>query len=813
MKKKVLIFILCTFFIGGGVLIAFFITKSLKKDVEPEINEQTQVISYINILNGRLLKDSSYFDCGCISFDNRDDELKDDELDVSFITYKKPMFGYIFIEEVFIDKPKITSFKESLIYDKSTKNQKQITSYEFYFEDSEVSGTRYISNYSYHEANNGIDDYTIKYDVLYDEKFVKNNGVINNIVNVKDFYDATLKEENKEYDWTTSIQRACESVNQTGGILYFPYDTYWVSATKDLPDVLYLKSEYEIIVDFCHSKLRLNANNLGRHRMVLLDRCDKVTVKNGVLQGDRMIHDYSDPGFGQFRETHEGGYGINVKATRVADIYNMEIYDFTGDGVCFSNTYGMEKNEENQYVYVGKPTSVNIDKCTIHHCRRQGVSVIDCKGFKITDSEIYSIGQFSWAYEKDCLNDNLKENVVKGTAPSAGIDFEPDRYTFLVENAVVDNCYIHNTDNFAMVNTTVPNEIKEQGYLTTTPNLIIKNTLASSNPNLSGENINENGIFRQAVVEKCTFVYDKLASWSGYNENGDLKQNGAFGLTRIKFNNSRIIKTYKGHISIWSEGCEFNNCIINQNKNTLDYTVGVSNGLICFSNTKLINNTFNDFIGTGKNTVYYNDHGVVFLTNEGHGVTLADGSYGNVFNNSSIYLRRGLKVCNNNLDNSIVTFNKCKLYAYPSETEAVSFKNIIFKDCDTGANGGAQLVFENCRLINSGAFYHYNRKFINCYIELEEMNEQINYHDQNGNAYGSTLFGGHTLGDSKSAYLYGTTIVVNGNISHSDYGIQAFRNAYFYDNCVIVLDVKYESKKFVFKEQEDRSVEVKYKND
>ncbi len=808
MKKRIIVALVCVIF--AVVCFSLVAYKIISKDKKPEVNEQTQVVEYINDLNDKLAKNSAYLDYGCISFDNRDNKLTENELDVSVITYKKPILGYIFVEDVFANGTELTDFSESLIYANQSKTKKQITNYVFYFEDSEVSGTRYVSDYSYHEQSNGESAYNISYEVKYDKKFIKNGDYLNKFINVKDYYDDSLKEEGKEYDWTSSIQKACEDINKTGGVLYFPYDTYRVSVSKDLPDVLLLTSEYEIVVDFCNSKLVLDSNNLGQYRMVMVKKCDAVTIKNGTLQGDRMTHNYSDPGFGQFRTTHEGGFGVNVRSAKLTSIYNMEIYDFTGDAVCLSNTYGMEKNEEGQYVYVGNPTSVSIDKCLLHHCRRQGVSVLDCKSFYIKDTEIYSIGQFSWAYENDCVSSDLRDVVIKGTAPSAGIDFEPDRYTFLVENAVVDNCYIHNTDNFAMVNTTVPDEIKEQGYLTTTPNLIIKNTLASSNPNLSGENINEDGVFRQAVIENSTFVYDKLLSWSGYDEDGNLKQNGAFGITRLKFNNSKIIKTYKGHISIWVEDSEFNNCLFEHNKNTLDETIGFQNGLISFSKTKLVGNTFNNFIGTGKNTTYYSDHGILFFTNESHGITLAEGSTGNVFNNTSVFLRRGLTISNNSLDDTITTFNNCQVYAYPSSTEAAYFKNIIFRNCETSANTGAQLVFENCKLINSGAFHHYDRKFINCYIRFEDLNELINYNDDNGNSYGSTPFGGHTLGDSKSPYLYNTTIVVNNDISHSSYDIRAFRNAYYYDNCLIIINEKYKSKNVVLKEHEDRSIEIKY---
>lgn len=806
-KKKLLISLCIVLAITVSSCVGFLVFTLVKKS---KTTEQTQVTQLINKLNKKLAKDSTYLDYGFISFDNRDNINSKDELDVSSLTYKKPILGYIFVDYVAINNPKLIHFSESLIYTKSTERKKQITNYVFYFEDSEVSGTRYYSNYTYNESNNGIENYNITYDIKYDEKFIKNANYLNNIINVKDYYDESLKKDGKEYDWTVPIKKACDDLNKFGGLLYFPCDTYHVNVTKDAPVVLNLESEHNIIVDFCNSKLVLENNNLGQYQMILLKNCENVTIKNGTLQGDRMLHDYSDPGFGQFRTTHEGGAGIYARATDNATIYNMEIYDFTGDAVCLSNTSGMEKNNERKYVYVGKPTTINIDKCVLHHCRRQGVSVLDCKSFNITNTEIYSIGQFSWAYEEDCTSDELKDTVVKGTAPSAGIDFEPDRYTFLVENALVENCYIHNTDNFAMVNTTVAQELKDKGYLTTTPNLIIRNTLASSNPCLAGENINEGEVFRQAIIDNSTFVYDRLLSWSGYDENGNLKQNGAVGFNRVKFVNSKIIKTHLGDISIWTEDCEFVNCLFEQNKNTIDSTVGVRNGLVSFARAKLVNNTFNNLVGDSQNGPYYYNHGVVFMTSSENGGGIADGSTGNIFNNSSVFFRLSVNIFNNEEDKDKIHFNNCRIFAYPSDVDTATFKNVNFKDCETKANNGLSLVFENCNFYNSGAFYHYNRTFKNCYIELEELNETLIYTDANGNSYGHTPFGGSSPGDSKSPYLYNTTIVVKNNMSHSTYDIRAFRNSYFYDNCIIILSSKYESKKVILKDHEDRSVTIKF---
>ncbi len=807
-KKKIIIIILCV-----TIVFAFFsavLLTILKQKSNKQINEQTQVVEFINKINQKLIKNPDYLDYGCTMFDNRKESTIKSPINLSSIDYKEPLFGYVFVEDVLVDDPKLASFSESIIYTSGKKTIKQITNYEFYFKDSEVAGTRYASNYTYSQTDNSSTPYNISYDINYDEKFSYDVKFLKNIVNVKNYYDPTLEVAGKEYDWTKSIQKACEEINKTGGLLYFPYDTYHMSVKKDDYEVLSLNSEHEIVVDFCNSKLIVEANNLGLYRAVSIRKCGDITIKNGTLQGDRMLHDYSDPGFGQFRETHEGGDGINVRSAVSAKIYNMEIYDFTGDAIGVTNSYDTEIYENGDYGFIGSASKVNIDKCILHHCRRQGVSVLDFTDFSITNTEIYSIGMFTWAYPEDCSDPSLKNLVVKGTAPSAGIDFEPDRCTFIIEKALVDNCFIHNTDNYSMVNVTLAEEAKEQGYEATTLDLVINNTLASSFPCITGANNPDPNHFRQAVIKNSTLVWDKALTFSGFDENGNLKENLANMLTKIRMYNCNIVKTLYGDCALFIEDCEFYNCVFEQNVYTINNTIGFRNGYISFARAKLVDNVFSNLVGSGENSSYYYSHGVVFMTGEEDGGGIAEGSTGNSFINSSVFLRRSVTLCNEESGYNETIFYKCKVYAYPSSTEIIRLKNITFQDCDTKANSGAQLIFENCRFLNSGAFAHYDRKFINCYIEINDLEENLVYTDENDNSYGVTPFGGRIAADSKPAQLYGTTIVIKNNILYSDYNIKAFNNSYFYDNCSIVINKKYQSKTIVLKEQENRSIEISY---
>jgi hypothetical protein len=116
MKKKIFITIFCIILvtsITAGVLYLF-----LRKKPANKINEQTQVVEYIKSLNDSLLKNESVLDYGCTYFDNRDAELKTGELDVSQITFKKPVFGYVYVEDVFVlHIPRRLTSQESCVED------------------------------------------------------------------------------------------------------------------------------------------------------------------------------------------------------------------------------------------------------------------------------------------------------------------------------------------------------------------------------------------------------------------------------------------------------------------------------------------------------------------------------------------------------------------------------------------------------------------------------------------------------------------------------------------------------------------------
>ena len=82
---------------------------------------------------------------------------------------------------------------------------------------------------------------------------------------------------------------------------------------------------------------------------------NNITIQNGTLQGDRMIHNYINyeveegkkPTSWQSSVTHEHGLGVYIRACSNVLVKNMEIYDFTGDSLTFNNSLGSVINETN----------------------------------------------------------------------------------------------------------------------------------------------------------------------------------------------------------------------------------------------------------------------------------------------------------------------------------------------------------------------------------------------------------------------------------------------------------------------------------
>lgn len=302
--------------------------------------------------------------------------------------------------------------------------------------------------------------------------------------------------------------------------------------------------------------LKAKENTTGfYHTIYIREGVDNVTIYGGKIKcyKDNLV---------ESSETRPQGYGIYIKNSSNVSIIGTEIYDAWGDGIMIDclNTH-----------------HIRIEKCNIHDCRRQGISIIAGADITIRDAEIFKIS---------------------GTAPQSGIDIEPSYTDHYVSNVLIDNVYFHENAGASCYyskckNVTFTNCICSDGNMQATGEV-------SSVCHYSGRyktvKIDKNSEvnFYDCVItgfvsidagicelHNCT-IYD-------FNPNADvscnINVNGSNTQSVTSFYNCNILSIIDGTYSyfVWGKGiCKFFGCKIKtQNEN------GMTNAFSPFGRTEL----------------------------------------------------------------------------------------------------------------------------------------------------------------------------------------------------------------------------------
>ena len=198
-------------------------------------------------------------------------------------------------------------------------------------------------------------------------------------------------------DDTDAIYNAiCAASNDTENDhnLYFPEGKYNVGKGSSFSEVYINMPNVNMVL---HSNAVLfEAVRPGDGYNAIHIKADNVSIRGGMLQGERFRH--SGGSVGQY------GMGIAIDKGKNISIRDMTICDNRGDGI---------------YINDGGHTTVSnvtIKNCDIYDNSRNNIGVIRGDKITIEGCHIY--------HEKD------------GFSPMAGIDLEPD--------GVGDNYYIHN---------------------------------------------------------------------------------------------------------------------------------------------------------------------------------------------------------------------------------------------------------------------------------------------------------------------------------------------------------------------------------
>lgn len=249
-----------------------------------------------------------------------------------------------------------------------------------------------------------------------------------NAINVKDFGAVG----DGVTDDTKAIKNAFATLKDYGYIV-FPKGHYIVTPTSNKQSFIKLTGLKGITIDLNGSTVEVATNSYPNYNLFELIDCENFVITNGFLKGDRLTHDYTTTS-----GTHEFGYAIYCNSSLTSwypnigvpsetlkccgVISNLKIFDFTGDGVVTKN--GMS------------PGKIEVLNCEIHHCRRQGISVLDSDTVVVDNCHIHHIGTF---------------DGISGASPMSGIDIEPGSGTSSVNLLVVRNTTIENTSNESII--------------------------------------------------------------------------------------------------------------------------------------------------------------------------------------------------------------------------------------------------------------------------------------------------------------------------------------------------------------------------
>jgi len=420
-------------------------------------------------------------------------------------------------------------------------------------------------------------------------------------------------------------------------------------------------------------------------------------------------------------ETDGFGYGIHIYGSS-AEIKYMEIYDMTGDGIITEESsikgVGSVSNIANKGTVTGTGTSFNkvfqkgdpikigtqtgakkearnatvtavsddshlkttslsdaysnvayyyftkskivLSDCNIHHCRRQGITVLDINEIYINNCHIHHIG--TW-------------DDVSGASPQSGIDCEPDWGTKQIRYLEITNSIIDNCTNFGIVGGKETLKAKIQNLRTTTRCCFAFSDLYISN---SEFNYNENkGTNHNRFT--CTEAYNCTFSSSIKNEviylNGKFINCSFVGSDSFDGNSTKLDGNYI------FDSCEVTNI----------RGVTVNNG----------SDSRKSIVLAGI-FVKYGNANPVFINN-----TFKNCSFNIVKNNYIIY------------DNN--KFNDCKIVVEDGVT--LTCANCSFFNCNTANNYRSKVYLMKCFLTGTNIFGNAAKTITNSTIELSDIRD------------------------------------------------------------------------------------------
>ncbi len=208
-------------------------------------------------------------------------------------------------------------------------------------------------------------------------------------------------------DDTAAIQAAMDAHLN----VYIPAGTYLVNGKyNDFSDPhtggIRLHSGQRVYMD-ADCTIQVATNNSAFYNAFCVYQCENVEIRGGKIVGERQTHTNT--------HTSQQGYGIAVIESENVLIDNVDISQMRGDAVILNSVI-----DDPDYVPSDLTNAhITIRNCHLHHCTRQGITVIVGNHVTMSNNHIHDIV------------DN---------APRAAIDIEPLDDMDMAHDILIDNC-------------------------------------------------------------------------------------------------------------------------------------------------------------------------------------------------------------------------------------------------------------------------------------------------------------------------------------------------------------------------------------
>ncbi len=265
-----------------------------------------------------------------------------------------------------------------------------------------------------------------------------------------------------------------------------------------------IQLESNIDFDLNGSIIEVLRNSKPKYNLINISNVENTTIRNGVLIGDKELHDYDY----QAESTHEWGHGIRIEHAKNITISNLDISMMTGDGI-YINDFMSDENMRTE--------NIIISSNNIHDIRRNGISVIAVDKLEIINNNIYNIS---------------------GTKPQTGIDIERNFEKQSYKNVIIQNNKIYNHKNGSSIQ-----------LMDTAQNLqILNNDLAGRITAYRSSRVKREETFPYVSAREIMSMYD-IIILNNRTINEEMIRKGEYNLTASNDNvNSLEIRTNQIHV-------------------------------------------------------------------------------------------------------------------------------------------------------------------------------------------------------------------------------------------------------------------------